>query len=49
MLAMVFSVPLGLAFVVWRSFRSEAERRARGEDVSTPGAVRWTETPREPR
>lgn len=47
MLAMVFSVPLGLALVVWHSFRSEGERRARGEDVSTPGTLRWTEKPRE--
>jgi len=42
MLAMVFSIPAGFAWLIWRSFRSEAERRARGEVLSTPGAVRWT-------
>jgi type IV secretory pathway TrbD component len=47
MLVMVFTIPAGFGFVMWRSFRSEAERRARGEDVATPGAMRWTEPPRE--
>jgi len=42
MLAMVFSIPAGLSWLVWRSFRSESERRSRGEDVATPGALRWT-------
>ena len=41
MIAMVFVIPVGFGFVVWRSMRSEAERRARGEDVSTPGKLRW--------
>ncbi|MCC7014716.1 MAG: hypothetical protein IT454_19295 [Planctomycetes bacterium] len=43
MLAMVFVVPLGFSFVVWRSFRSEGRRRARGEQIDTPGAIRWSE------
>lgn len=42
MLGMVFALPLGFSWLVWRSFRTEAERRARGELVSTPGAIRWT-------
>lgn len=41
MLAMVFVIPAGFGFVVWRSIRSEADRRARGEDVATPGKLRW--------
>ncbi len=41
MLGMVFALPAGFAWLVWRSFRSEAERRARGELVATPGALRW--------
>jgi len=43
MLAMVFVIPAGFGFVVWRSVCSAAERRARGEDVSTPGALRWSD------
>ena len=43
MLAMVFVIPAGFGFVVWRSVRSAAERRARGEDVATPGALRWND------
>jgi hypothetical protein len=42
MLAMVFALPLGFVWLIWSSFRSEGERRERGELVSTPGAVRWT-------
>ena len=42
MLGMVFAIPAVFGLVVWRSFRSEAERRARGELVGTPGALRWT-------
>jgi hypothetical protein len=42
MLTMVFALPLGFGWLVWRSFRTEAERRARGEIIATPGAVRWT-------
>jgi hypothetical protein len=49
MLGMVFVIPAGFAVVVWRSIRSEGERRARGEDVATPGKLRWTAEPREPR
>jgi len=41
MLSMVFLIPLGFGFVVWRSFRTAARRRERGEQVSTPGAMRW--------
>jgi hypothetical protein len=44
MLAMVFVIPVGFGFVVWRSVRSAAERRARGEDVATPGALRWNDS-----
>jgi hypothetical protein len=44
MLAMVFVIPLGFGFVVWRSVRSASERRARGEDVATPGALRWNDS-----
>jgi hypothetical protein len=43
MLAMVFTIPGVFALAVWRSFKNEATRRARGEIVSTPGARRWTD------
>jgi hypothetical protein len=42
MLAMVFLIPAGFGFVVWRSFKTESARRARGESIETPGAKRWT-------
>lgn len=41
MLSMVFLIPVGFGLVVWRSFRSAEARRARGEQISTPGALRW--------
>lgn len=41
MLSMVFVIPAGFAFVVWRSFRSAESRRARGEQLYAPGALRW--------
>ena len=41
MLAMVFSLPLVFGLVVWRSYRTADARAARGEDVSTPGTLRW--------
>jgi len=41
MISMVFLIPAGFGFVVWRSFRSADARRARGEQVSTPGSIRW--------
>ena len=43
MLAMVLAIPTGFGLLVWRSYRSESARRARGDHVSTPGALRWTE------
>lgn len=43
MLSMVFAIPIGFGFVVWRSFRSEGRRRARGERIDTPGAIRWSD------
>jgi hypothetical protein len=55
MLAMVLAIPTGFGLLVWRSYRSESARRARGDQVSTPGALRWTprdegeERAREPR
>ena len=42
MLGMVFTIPAGFGLLVWRSYRSEAARAARGEDVATPGALRWS-------
>jgi hypothetical protein len=42
MLGMVFTIPAGFALLVWRSYRSEGARAARGEDVATPGALRWS-------
>jgi hypothetical protein len=48
MLAMVFVIPVGFGFVVWRSVRTAAERRARGEDVATPGKLRWNDADFEP-
>ena len=48
MLSMVFVIPVAFGLVVWRSFRSEAARRARGEDVATPGKLRWTPDDRDP-
>ena len=42
MLSMLALIPATFALLVWRSFRSEAARRARGEAVSTPGTLRWT-------
>jgi hypothetical protein len=44
MLAMVFAVPGAFGLLVWRSYRTEGRRRAGGEAIDTPGAVRWTET-----
>ena len=41
MISMVFLIPAGFGFVVWRSFRNADARRARGEQISTPGAMRW--------
>jgi hypothetical protein len=41
MISMVFLIPAGFGFVVWRSFKSAEVRRARGEQISTPGALRW--------
>lgn len=41
MLSMVFLIPVGFVFVVWRSFRTASERQARGEQIYTPGAKRW--------
>ena len=41
MLAMVFVIPSAFGLIVWRSFRSADARRARGEQVGTPGALRW--------
>jgi hypothetical protein len=47
MLGMVFAIPTVFGLVVWRSFRSETARRARGDHVGTPGALRWTAGERE--
>lgn len=47
MLSVVFLLPAGFGLVIWRSYRSEASRAARGELVVTPGALRWT--PEKPR
>ena len=41
MLGMVFAVPLTFGFVVWRSYRTAAERLARGEMTHTPDTIRW--------
>lgn len=41
MLAMVFLLPAGFAFVLWRSYRSAAHRSARGEPLHPPGTIRW--------
>jgi hypothetical protein len=43
MLAMVFAIPGAFALLVWSSYRTEARRRARGESIDTPGALRWGE------
>jgi hypothetical protein len=42
MLGMVFLLPAGFGLLIWRSYRSESSRAARGEPVATPGAIRWT-------
>jgi hypothetical protein len=42
MLAMIVAILSGFAFMVWNSYRTERDRRERGEDVGTPGALRWT-------
>ena len=42
MLGVVFTLPLVFGLVVWRSYRTESARSARGEDVSTPGKLRWS-------
>ena len=44
MLSMVVAIPSVFALVVWRSYRTEAVRAARGEPVTTPGALRWETT-----
>ena len=41
MLGVVVALPTTFGLVIWRSYRSEAARAARGEAVSHPGAVRW--------
>ena len=41
MLGMVVAIPAGFGLVVWRSYRTEARRAARGEPVGTPGKLRW--------
>lgn len=41
MLAMVFAVPATFGFVVWRSYRTAAERSERGELTQDPGTIRW--------
>jgi hypothetical protein len=43
MLTMVFAIPAAFGLLVWRSYRSEGRRRARGEEIVTPGALRWTD------
>jgi hypothetical protein len=41
MLSIVFALPTVFGLVIWRSYRSEGTRAARGEAVSHPGAIRW--------
>jgi hypothetical protein len=41
MLAMVFTIPSGFAFLIWRSYRSAAARAARGEPLAPAGTIRW--------
>lgn len=47
MLVMVFAVPSLFGLLVWRSYRTEGRRRAQGEAIDTPGALRWTDADRE--
>ena len=42
MLGVVVLLPAGFGLLIWRSYRSESSRAARGEAVATPGAIRWT-------
>jgi hypothetical protein len=48
MLAMVFILPSAFGLLVWRSFRSASARSARGEQIATPGALRWEDEPPPP-
>ena len=41
MLSMVFGLPVVFGALVWHSYRSAAQRRARGETLVSPGVERW--------
>ena len=42
MLSMVFLLPTGFGFVVWRSYRKNQRLRAEGAGYqANPGAMRW--------
>jgi hypothetical protein len=44
MLAMVlFVIPGGFGFAVWRSYRSERLRSEEGQDFQPEGKIRWSE------
>jgi hypothetical protein len=42
MLSVVFGLPVAFAFLIRRAYRSAAERASRGEELGTPGALRWS-------
>jgi hypothetical protein len=41
MLGMVFAIPVGFGFVVWRSYRAERARSAGGQSFAPVGKERW--------